>query len=80
VAILSAISEETCTAILEDVLAHPRPLTVLPETRGEGFITAHTPEFLEVKVLTECARLPAEMTVLPVGREGEQLICAPVAP
>ena len=78
VAALSAISEETCTAILEDVLAHPRPLSVLPETRGEGFVMAHTPEFLEVKVLTNCPLPPCEITVTPVRREGEVLVCAPI--
>ena len=77
VALLSAISEETCTAILEDVLAHPRPLSVLPETRGEGFVMAHTPEFLEVKVLTGCPLPQREITVTPVRREGEILICTP---
>ena len=76
VSVLSRISEETCTAILEDALAHPRPLTVLPETRGEGFVMAHTPEFLEVKVLTDCPLPPCEITVTPVRREGEVLVCA----
>jgi threonylcarbamoyladenosine tRNA methylthiotransferase MtaB len=80
VGILSAVSEETCGAILDGALAHPRPLTILPETRGEGFVMGHTPDFFEVKVLTDCPRLPAEMTVLPVRREGEQLICVPATP
>ena len=78
VAVLSAISEETCTAILEEVLAHPRPLSVLPETRGEGFVMAHTPEFLEVKVLTSCPLPQREITVTPLRREGEVLVCAPI--
>ena len=78
VAVLSAISEETCTAILEEVLAHPRPLSVLPETRGEGFVMAHTPEFLEVKVLTSCPLPQREITVTPIRREGEVLVCAPI--
>ena len=80
VAVLSAISEETCTAILEDALAHPRPLSVLPETRGDGFVMAHTPEFFEVKVLTSCPLPQAEITVLPINREGEVLVCVPVTP
>ena len=78
VAVLSAISEETCTAILEEVLAHPRPLSVLPETRGEDFVMAHTPEFLEVKVLTSCPLPQREITVTPLRREGEVLVCAPI--
>ena len=75
VAILSAISTETCGAILDNILAQPRFLTILPETRGENFVLGHTPDFLEVKVLTDCKCLPAEMTVVPQAREGEQLIC-----
>ncbi len=75
VAILSRISEESCGAILDGVLADPRPLTILPETRGEGFVLGHTPDFLEVKVLTESTCFPSEITVIPMRREGEQLIC-----
>ena len=75
VAVLSHISEETCGAILDGVLSAPRGLMILPETRGKGFVMGHTPEFLEVKVLTDCMHLPAEMTVMPYAREGEQLIC-----
>jgi len=75
VAILSRISEETCAAILEGVLASPRPMTILPETRGDGFVMAHTPEFLEVKILTSCPLPQEEITVTPIRREGEMLIC-----
>ena len=75
VAVLSRISEETCAAILEDVLASPRPMTILPETRGDGFVMAHTPEFLEVKILTSCPLPQEEITVTPIRREGEILIC-----
>ena len=77
VAILSRISEESCAAILEGVLASPHPLTVLPETRGDGFVMAHTPDFLEVKVLTDCPLPQDEITVTPIRREGEILICTP---
>jgi threonylcarbamoyladenosine tRNA methylthiotransferase MtaB len=77
VAVLSRISEESCGAILDRVLAHPAPLTVLPETRGEGFVMAHTPNFLEVKILTDCPLPRAELAVLPIRREGEILICSP---
>ena len=76
VAILSRIGEESCAAILEDVLTSPRPMTVLPETRGEGFVMAHTPDFLEVKILTSCP-VSQEITVTPIRREGEILICTP---
>ena len=76
VAILSHVSEETCGAILDEVLASPAPLTVIPETRGDGFVMGHTPDFLEVKVLTSCPLPPCgEITVMPVRREGEILIC-----
>lgn len=77
VAVLSRISEESCGAILDRVLASPTPLTVLTETIGEGFVMAHTPDFLEVKILTDCPLPRAEITVLPLRREGEILICAP---
>ena len=76
VAILSRISEETCAAILEGVLASLRPMTILPETRGDGFVMGHTPEFLEVKILTSCPLPQEEITVTPIRREGEILICA----
>ena len=37
---------------------------------------AHTPEFLEVKILTSCPLPQEEITVTPIRREGEILICA----
>ncbi len=76
VAVLSRISEESCGAILDGVLAAPRPLTILPETRGDGFVLGHTPDFLPIKLLTDhpvCAH--AEITVIPTHREGEVLVC-----
>ena len=78
VALLSRVSEESCAAILDRVLAHPAPLTILPETRGEGFTLGHTPDFLEVKVLTDSPLPQKDVTVLPVSREGEVLICRPI--
>ena len=39
---------------------------------------AHTPEFLEVKVLTSCPLPQREITVTPLRREGEVLVCAPI--
>ena len=77
VAVLSRISEESCGAILDRVLASPTPLTVLTETVGEGFVMAHTPDFLEVKILTDCPLPRRELTVRPVSREGEVLVCVP---
>ncbi len=78
VAALSRISEESCAAILERVLQAPaKPLTILPETVGDGFVMGHTPDFLEVKVLTDCPLRGTEMTVLPLRREGEILVCTP---
>ena len=78
VALLSRISEESCGSILDRVLATPEiTLSVLPETYGEGFIMAHTPDFLEVKILTDCPLPRRELTVRPVSREGEVLVCVP---
>ncbi len=79
VAILSRISEASCGAILDNLLADPRPLTVLPETRGDGFVMGHTPDFLEVKILTQSPIPSDECTVLPCHREGEILVCRPAS-
>ncbi len=85
VAALSGVSEASCAAILDELLAHHAagqqpPLTVLPETRGAGFYHAHTPAFLEVKLLTD-QELPArDLPVIPQRREGEALICIPAEP
>ena len=78
VALLSAVSEASCVAILDRVLQEDAQFQILPETRGEGFVMGHTPEFLEVKVLTDCPLQSAEITVRPLRREGELLICRPV--
>ncbi len=76
---LSRVSEESCAAILDEVLATPdRLLSVLPETRGEGFFTAHTPDFLEVRVVSDSPLSDGEQWVRPLRREGEVLIAAPV--
>ena len=76
--LLSRISEDSCKAILDGVQAHPHAtLTILPETRGEGFVMGHTPDFLEVKVLTDCPLPKEDIPVRPLRREGEILVCAP---
>ncbi len=76
---LSTVSEESCAAILDEVLSHSdRPLSVLPETRGEGFFLAHTPNFLSVRVESDAPLPDGEQWVLPVRREGELLICRPI--
>ena len=80
VGVLSRISEESCGAILDGVLAMPDPiLSVIPETRGDGFVMGHTPDFLAVKVLTPCPLPKTEVLVRPLRREGETLICQPVS-
>ena len=80
VAALSAVSEQSCGKILKRVLQNPEArFQILPETRGEGFVMGHTPEFLEVKVLTDCPLKGSELTVRPIGRDGEILICQPVS-
>ena len=78
VAVLSHISEESCGAILDRVLQDPHArFEIIPETRGEGFVMGHTPDFLEVKVLTDCPLRGEPLTVRPLTREGEILICKP---
>ena len=80
VAALSAVSEASCAAILERVLQNGNTeFQILPETRGKGFVMGHTPEFFEVKVLTDCPLAGGEVTVRPVEREGEILLCRPVS-
>ncbi len=77
---LVRVSEESCAAILEEALRHAdQPLSVLPETRGEGYYTGHTPDFMEVRVETvdSPAACTGEKRVLPVRREGEILVCRP---
>ena len=79
VAVLSHISEGSCAAILDKALTHPtREFSILPETRGEGFVMGHTPDFLEIKVLTDCPLPQTEVLVRPLRREGETLICTPI--
>ena len=78
VGILSRISEESCGAILDRVLAESTLLTILPETRGQGYVMGHTPDFLEVKVLTDCPLPKEDVTVRPLRRDGEILVCEPV--
>ncbi len=76
VAAMAAVSAKSCAAILDTVIAAATPLTVLPETHGKGFVTAHTPNFLEARIETD-APLREEITVLPLRRDGEILICRP---
>ena len=79
VAILSQISEESCGAILDRGLATPKmTLTVLTETRGEGFVMGHTPDFLEVRIETDSPLPRGEVTVRPLSRDGEILVCTPL--
>ena len=77
VGLLSRVSEESCAAILERVLSAGKPLTVLPETVGRGFVMGHTTDFLEVKVLTDCPLRGREVTVRPLRREGEVIVAEP---
>lgn len=79
VALLSRIGEQSCHDILEELLSSPTPspLSALPETYGEGFVMAHSPQFLELKILTDCPLPRTELAVRPIAREGETLICVP---
>ncbi len=79
VAELSRVSEASCAAILDEVLARPDvPLSVLPETRREGYFIAHTPDFLTVRVEGVATFGDGEQWVLPLRREGEVLVCRPM--
>ncbi len=78
VAAMAAVSERSCEAILNRILAKGKPLRFLPETHGEGFAMGHTPEFLELKVMTGDPLPEGEILVRPVGREGELLLAEPI--
>ena len=79
VGILSRISENSCQSILNRVLSTPdQVLTVIPETRGKGFVMGHSPDFLEIKILTDSPLQETEISVLPLRREGEILVCKPL--
>ncbi len=77
VRLISRLSEESCASILDEVLARPTiPLAVLPETYAEGYYTAHTPDFIEVRVEADVP-CSGEQLVVPLRREGEILVCRP---
>lgn len=80
VGILSAVSTETCTAILDEALAAHAPLRVLFESREEHpdgtCFTGHTPDFMEVRVRTDADLRGTELDVLPTARDGEVLLAA----
>lgn len=85
VARLSAVSRETCGAILDRALADYRatgqPLIALMESKSKGYMTGHTPDFMEVRLpLTgkdaSCDLSGQEVKVKPVSREGELLTVA----
>ena len=88
VARLSEVSRESCAAILDrtlsEVNATGRPLRVLFESRGKGYMTGHTADFLEVKLPfgkgVPCDLSGREIEVWPVAREGEILLCLPSPP
>ena len=77
----SAVSEASAARILDGYLSAGAPLAVLPETRGDGYFLGHTANFLEVRVEAKEGDLPTDgdiLTVLPIRREGEVLICRPL--
>ncbi len=77
VQILSHVSTISCTAILDDILMAASPLSVLPETHGEGYVLGHTPSFVEVRVESKSPIPNREISVIPVRRDGEILVCTP---
>ena len=78
---MSKVSEASAARILDGYLSAGAPLAVLPETRGDGYFLGHTANFLEVRVEAKEGDLPTDgdiLTVLPIRREGEVLICRPL--
>ncbi len=78
VAALSHVSACSCAAILDRTLRDGSPVSVLPETRGCGHMTGHTPNFMEVRIDGDIPFPDREIPVLPVRREGEILVCRPL--
>ncbi len=74
---LTRVSETSCVSILEDLLQSRKPVFVLPETHGDGYVIGHTPDFMEVRVESDCPLPDRELRVLPIRRDGEVLVCTP---
>ncbi len=80
VAALSAVSRESCAAILDRAVAAAQagaePLTALMESRDGGYIYGHTPDFMEVKLAcnNDCDLGGCEIAVRPVARDGETML------
>ncbi|MBQ5724881.1 MAG: radical SAM protein, partial [Clostridia bacterium] len=78
---MSKVSEASAARILDGYPSAGAPLAVLPETCGDGYFLGHTANFLEVRVEKQEGDLPTDgdiLTVLPIRREGEVLICRPL--
>lgn len=71
---LSDISAASCAAILDRALALSSPLSVLCESREGDSFFGHTPDFMEIRIPTPLDLRGQEVTILPIAREGEQLV------
>lgn len=69
-AALSALSDRSTAAILDQTLTADKPVTVLFERRGDGYTTGHTPAFMEVRVDGPTNLRGRELPVRLYGRDG----------
>ncbi len=72
-AALSRVSTESCVRLLDGAVASGDPVRVLFESREDGYVFGHTPDFMEVKVKCDVDLRGKELTVQPIGRDGEVL-------
>lgn len=69
--ILIGVKNEVRDRLLSNIISVGKPLSVIAETRGEdGFYTAHSAEYIEVKFLSENTELTGEMLkVVPMSQK-----------
>ena len=75
--ILICAKNEVRDALLSKTVFEGKPLSVIAETRGkDGFYTAHSAEYIEVKFFSENEKLSGEMLdVIPVSQKDGIVYC-----
>ena len=69
---LIAVKNEVRDALLDAIVSLGEPISVIAEAQGDdGYYTAHSDTYVEVKFLSSCNSLSGEMlSVKPIRREG----------
>ncbi len=75
--ILIGVKNEVRDKLLSKVIAEGAPLSIIAETRGkDGFYTAHSAEYIEVKFFSENRNLMGELLdVIPVAQKEGIVYC-----